>query len=148
VTLSPSGLEFDGQRTGTTSAAQTVTLTNSGNAPLTISSFSASGDFAQTNTCGDSVAAGVSCTISVTFTPTVPGNRSGTLAITDDAPGNPHTVALSGLGLSPVAALSVSNLDFPSLHVGTTSAAQGVTLSNPGNTPLAITSITASGAFA
>jgi len=98
VTLSPSGLEFDGQRTGTTSTAQTVTLTNSGNAPLTISSISASGDFAQTNTRGDSVAVGANCIINVTFTPSAGGTRNGALTISDDAPDSPQVVTLAGVG--------------------------------------------------
>ena len=98
VTLSPSGLEFDGQRTGTTSAAQTVTLTNSGNAPLTISSISASGDFAQTNTCGNSVAVGANCIINVTFTPSAGGTRNGALTISDDAPDSPQVATLAGVG--------------------------------------------------
>ena len=98
MTLSPSGLEFDGQRTGTTSTAQTVTLTNSGNAPLTISSISASGDFAQTNTRGDSVAVGANCIINVTFTPSAGGTRNGALTISDDAPDSPQVVTLAGVG--------------------------------------------------
>jgi sugar lactone lactonase YvrE len=146
--LSSASLDLGNQRVGTTSTPQTVTLSNTGNAALLFTSITASGDFARTNTCGDSVAAGASCTISVTFTPTVLGDRSGTLTVADDAPGSPHTVALNGVGLSPVAALSTSNLDFGSLRVGTTSPAQAVTLSNTGNAPLLIAGITASGDFA
>jgi hypothetical protein len=96
--LSTSSLAFASQLVSTTSSAQTVTLTNSGNGALSISSIAMSGDFAQTNTCGASVAAGSNCMISVTFKPTVVGTRSGTLAITDNAPGSPHTVNLTGAG--------------------------------------------------
>ncbi len=98
VNLSPISLTFAGQTVGTTSTAQTVTLTNTGDAALTIASIATSGDFAQTNTCGSSVAAGTNCTISVTFTPTASGTRSGTLTVTDNAAGSPQTVALSGTG--------------------------------------------------
>lgn len=100
ITLSPSTLTFNSQTVGSTSAAQAVTVTNSGTAALTISSIAASGDFAQTNTCGSSVAAGANCAIAVTFKPTAAGSRSGTLTITDNASGSPQTVALSGTGAS------------------------------------------------
>jgi len=106
VFLSRTGLSFSNQGIGITSAPQTVTLTNTGNAPLTISSVAVSGDFAETNTCGASVAAGANCEISVTFTPTATGTRTGTLTITDDAAGSPHVVPLLGGG---VAAFSLSS---------------------------------------
>ena len=98
VTLSPSSLTFAAQDVGTTSAAQTITLTNSGQAALTITSVTASGDFAQTNNCGTSVAVGASCAVSVTLTPTAGGARTGTLTISDNAVGSPQTVALTGGG--------------------------------------------------
>ncbi|HVH71468.1 MAG TPA: choice-of-anchor D domain-containing protein, partial [Candidatus Dormibacteraeota bacterium] len=99
VALSTTSLSFGGQFLTTTSAAaKNVTLTNTGNALLTISSIAASGDFAETNTCSATLAAGASCTISVKFQPTATGPRTGTLTITDNAPGNPHTAALIGAG--------------------------------------------------
>jgi hypothetical protein len=101
VFLSRAGLSFSNQGIGTTSAPQTLTLTNIGNAPLTISGVAVSGDFAETNTCGASVAAGANCEISVTFTPTATGTRTGTLTITDDAAGSPHVVQLAGGGTAP-----------------------------------------------
>src|SRR6266700_1364920 len=69
VSLSPTNVNFGGPQPLNTTAARSVRLTNTGNGPLNISSISASGDFAQTNTCGTSVAAGAQCTVSVTFTP-------------------------------------------------------------------------------
>ena len=101
VGLSPTTLTFGGQLLTTTSAAQTVTLTNTGGGPLTINSIAASGDFAQTNTCPPStstLAAGANCTINVTFAPTATGTRNGTLSITDNAAGSPQTVPLTGTG--------------------------------------------------
>ena len=113
VSLSPSSVAFGNQSVGTTSAAQTVTLTNTGNATLTITSVTVTGtnatDFAQTNTCGSSVAAGGNCTISVTFTPSASGSRAASLTITDNASGSPQSVSLSGTGVnssSPYVALS------------------------------------------
>jgi hypothetical protein len=106
VFLSRTGLSFSNQGIGITSAPQTVTLTNIGNAPLTISSVAVTGDFAETNTCGASVAAGANCEISVTFTPTATGTRTGALTISDNATGSPHVVQLLGGG---VAAFSLSS---------------------------------------
>jgi len=96
--LSPSGLAFDPEVVSATSAAQQVTLTNGGGSALTISSVMTSGDFTQTNTCGTSISAAASCTISITFAPTQGGSRTGTLTVSDSALGSPHTVALSGTG--------------------------------------------------
>jgi Abnormal spindle-like microcephaly-assoc'd, ASPM-SPD-2-Hydin/Beta-propeller repeat len=102
VGLAPTSLAFGGQLLTTTSASQTVTLTNNGNAPLTINSISTSlSDFAETNTCPASpatLAAGANCTISVTFAPTAVGARTAKLTITDDASGSPHTLPLTGTG--------------------------------------------------
>lgn len=148
VTLSAFSLRFANQPVGTTSAPQNLALGNSGNVPLTIGSIAASGEFAQTNDCTSPLAAGSYCTISVTFTPTAPGDHNGTLTIPDNAAGSPHTVALSGVGLGPLAILSASSLSFADQQRGTTSAAQTVTLTNNGNTPLNISSIEASADFA
>jgi hypothetical protein len=92
---------FGGQMLTTTSAAIPVKLTNTGTGPLTISSIAASGDFAQTNTCPVSpatLAAAGTCTINMTFAPTVVGARAGTLTVTDNAGGSPHTIPLTGTG--------------------------------------------------
>jgi hypothetical protein len=98
VALSPASLTFGTQFVQTTSAPQTITLTNSGKAALAITNLTASGDFAQTNTCGTSVAAGGSCSINVSFTPTLAGQRSGTVTIVDNAANSPQTVSLTGTG--------------------------------------------------
>jgi len=98
VALSPASLTFGTQFVQTTSAPQTITLTNGGTAALAITNLTASGDFAQTNTCGTSVAAGGNCSISVSFTPTSAGQRSGTVTIADNAANSPQTVSLTGTG--------------------------------------------------
>ncbi len=98
VTLSPANLSFPGTPVGQSSPTQAVTLTNSGQAPLTISRIDISGDFSETNNCAGTVNAGQSCTISVTFTPTVIGTRTGNVTITDDASGSPQTIGLAGTG--------------------------------------------------
>ena len=108
VGLAPTSLDFGGQMLTTTSAAKTVTLTNTGLGPLTITSIAASGDFAETSTgataCPISpatlpaTAGSNTCIINVTFAPTVVGARTGTLTITDNANGSPHSVPLKGSG--------------------------------------------------
>jgi hypothetical protein len=104
ASLSSTSFTFANQTVGTSSPAQTLTLSNTGNAALSITSIAVtgtnSGDFAQTNNCGSSLAAGASCAINVTFTPTGLLVRSSTLTITDDATnGSPQTVSLSGTGI-------------------------------------------------
>jgi hypothetical protein len=105
VGFAPTSLAFGNQVLNTTSTAKPVTLTNTGNAALTINSIAASGDFAATSTGASAcpigpatLAAGANCTINVTFTPTVLGARAGTLTVTDNAAGSPHTVGLTGTG--------------------------------------------------
>ena len=100
VVLSTTSLTFAGQTVGTTSAPKTVTLNNSGDDWLNIISIVASGDFAQTNKCGKTLAPGANCTLSVTFKPTAAGSRSGTLTITDNASPATQTVSLLGTGVS------------------------------------------------
>ena len=100
--LSPAaGLDFGDSPVGQTTAAQEVTLSNSGNAPLEITSQDLGGanpgDFAQVDTtCGATLAAGAECTTSITFTPTEAGARSATFQVTDNATGSPQSVSLSG----------------------------------------------------
>jgi hypothetical protein len=96
--LAPTSLTFQGQPIGTTSTAQTLTLTNSGNAALTMSGVQVTGDYAQANNCPGSLTAGTGCTITVTFSPTVTGARNGTLSVTDNAPGSLQSVILLGAG--------------------------------------------------
>lgn len=146
VTLSASRLNFASQTLGTTSTPQTVTLTNGPSAPLSISSLAASRDYAQTNTCGSGVTAGASCTITVTFTPTAGGIRTGAVTITDSDAASPNVVGL--LGSSPAVTISPSSVNFGGQPLRVASAVQTVTLTNNLNSPLAISSITPSGDFA
>jgi probable HAF family extracellular repeat protein len=153
VTLSPTTLSFPAQVLGTASQAKTVTLKNTGNASLTITGIAITGSnpgsFAQTHTCGGSLAVGASCTISVKFKPTMVGPRSAALSISDNAAGSPQKVPLSGTGVvsGPNATLSPASLTFADQLVGTTSAGKSLKLSNYGTATLNITSITASSDF-
>ncbi len=150
VILSPNSLNFGNQSLGTTSPPQNVTLTNTGNfsTTLKISSIWITGanstEFAQSNNCGASLPPGGSCTVMVTFTPTAFGNASASLNITDNIPGSPQTVALTGFGQGPGVSLSPPAVSFPSQYVGTSGLPQTVTLLNICNTALAITNVVAS----
>ena len=108
ASLSPTSLKWAGIAVGTTANPKSITLTNSGNATLDISTISISGDFAlkafkATKTVtpcvnGATVAAGAHCVMRVTFTPTKTGARTGSVTITDNAPDSPQKVAVSGTG--------------------------------------------------
>lgn len=157
VTLSVDSLAFGNQAVGATSSAQNVTVRNTGTASLIIADVSITGtnaaDFSLNSaatTCRSaaSVATSGNCVVSVFFKPSDLGARSASLAMTDNASGSPHRVSLSGSGLTPLPAvtLSATTLIFGVQAVGTKSAAQTVTLKNSGTAALRIAGIAISGA--
>jgi YVTN family beta-propeller protein len=132
--LSPSTVPFGKQAVGTVSAAQPVTLTNIGTAPLNITSIGFSGpnanDFSQTNGCDSSLAAGTNCTINVTFTPSAAISESATLVLTDnsgDVAGNQQTVSLTGTGVSATATTTVNSSANPSVFAQSVTFTAAVT---------------------
>jgi ASPM-SPD-2-Hydin domain-containing protein/centrosomal CEP192-like protein/NHL repeat-containing protein len=154
ASLTPVTLAFGNQATGTTTDTPLVaTLSNPGTATLNISSISIAGAnpaaFAQSSTsCGSTLGAGSSCTISVTFTPASATSFSAALNVADNAAGSPQSISLTGTGVAataPQAVLSPTSLAFGNQNVNTSSAAQTVKLSNTGTATLAITSITLGG---
>ena len=147
VTANPGALDFGSVATGATSAAQTVTVSNPTGAAAAVSSIAATGDFSQTNTCGTSIAANGSCTVSVKFAPTATGSRSGSLTV--NAGGITNTVSLSGTGTAPGPVLNASpgGLSFPATVVGSTAAAQAVTVTNSGTTTATVSAVAATGDF-
>ena len=114
VSLSQNTADFGPQAVGAMTAPIGVVLSNFGSAPLTIGSIGISGtnaaDFGQTNNCGAGLQAGGSCTISVAFAPSTTGSRTATLTIQDNAPGAPHSVALSGTGVNVLVTPAVATL--------------------------------------
>ena len=146
--LAPATLTFPSLQINQTSPVQTATLTNNGNATLIINSIQVTGDYAQTNNCPASLGIGSSCTFQLTFTPTAGGARNGTLSITDNAPGSPHTVALTGSGYVTTATVTPASLTFGNQAVGTTSAAQSIVVANTGANPIAVSAVTPTGDFA
>jgi hypothetical protein len=142
VTLSSTSLTFATQLLFTTSGSQPITLSNYGNATLDITGITSSGDFSESSTCGSTLAPAASCSIFVTFTPTQPGSRTGVLSITDNAPGSPQTVGLTGTGTE--VALVPTSLNFPPVAIGQ-SASLSTILTNVGSMTLTITGITIGG---
>jgi hypothetical protein len=151
VMLSPTTLTFGSQMVGTSSAAQVVTVTNTGTTTLLLKGIGISGnnhaDYSQTNTCGSTLAANASCTISVVFTPTKTGSRAATVSVADNAAGSPQSVALSGTGTAPTVTLSPANLSFSGVLVGKSSATKSVTVTNSGNASLTVSDIDATGDY-
>ena len=150
ISFTPPSISFPNQQVGTTSGPQTLTLANTGTAPLTISSIAPTGtnagDFQLiNNNCITTVAPNVTCTLQVTFTPTGVGPRSASLTFTDNAPNSPQSVPLSGTGIQPNISFTPPSISFPNQQVGTTSGPQTVTLTNTGTAPLTITSIAPTG---
>ena len=107
-TVTPGNLSFGFEATGSTSAAQTVTVANPGTSTLGITSISTSGAFTETNNCGSSLAAGASCTASVKFAPTAGGAQTGELAIANSATATPIGATLSGTGVTSTTNLALS----------------------------------------
>jgi hypothetical protein len=148
VTLS-SPTNFPNQIVNTTSAAQTITVTNGGPNTLAISAIGITGanpgDFAQTNNCPVSpatLAVSAFCTVSVTFTPSAAGMRSAAISITDNGGGSPQSAGVSGTGLPIPSNVTLSSpISFPNQTVNTASTAHTITVTNSGPNTLAISAI-------
>lgn len=151
--VSPSSLSFGSINVGATSAAKTVTVSNTGTAaalPITAIAISGTnaGQFAQTNNCGSSVPLGSTCTITVTFKPTSTGAKTANVTVTAGSGAGTKTVSLSGTGVTgvkPAFSVSPTTLAFGNVARNVTSAAKTVKISNTGTVVLPITSIILSG---
>jgi len=149
ITLSATSLSFSAQQVATQSVAQTITITSSGNAPVTFGLPLVTGDFAETDTCaGQTLAVNATCTVSVVFAPTATGARSGLLTVYANVSGGQATGALTGVGtaaaditLNPVA------LGFGATVVNQSAAAQIITLNNTGGTTATLQSPVITGDF-
>jgi len=117
ISFSAPSINFGAQEVGTTSAGSSVSLANAGNAPLVISGIAASSDFAETNTCPATLSIGEVCTVTVTFTPTASGTRTGNLTISDNSTARTQTIALAG---------AATALPTPDFTIGATPAANTV----------------------
>jgi hypothetical protein len=134
VLVSPGSITSFSAPVGTTSAYQTITITNNLSSVLQISNLPISGDFQQTSTtCGSAfpylLAAGASCNLTVIFDPAIGGVRTGQLQVYDNAVTSPQVVNLSGSGTNPLT-ISPTSLSFSAQMVGTTGAADVIALTN------------------
>ncbi len=144
VTLSATSHTFGSVAVSATSGTSSVRLTNGGTAALAIQSIVASANFAETNTCGTSVAAGKNCIISITFVPTALGSLSGSVTVTDTV--ETQTISLAGTGTAPITVSPTSHA-FGSVALGQTSAAETLTVTNKGTATASITVDPSSTAF-
>lgn len=131
------------------SDTQLVTLTNTGNAPLLISSITSTGDFKHTSNCGASIRAAGSCTISIVFKPTQTGTRTGETRIVSNAVSSPDLIKLSGVGKAraPGITTNISRYDFGNVKVGESSPARELIITSSGTSPLEIRTISVSGDY-
>jgi hypothetical protein len=136
--VSPASLSFGAQATGTTSTAKTVTVSNTGTAGLDVSGVTITGanqlDFPVASTCG-TVAPGATCTISVSFRPTITGAETATLNIAHNAAGSPSAVALGGTGAVNAVLSVATTLDFSAQRINT-STTKALMVSNTGTATL------------
>jgi len=142
----PTQIQFAGDQpvNSTTSVGGTVELRNVGSEAITLTRpfvFS-SKDFSETDNCSASIPGGGICTVNVSFTPASAGQRSATLSFGSSAQNSPAVVSLSGIGVnSSDLLLSTASLTFADQVVLTKSTVEAVTLTNSGDEPLPITSI-------
>jgi hypothetical protein len=138
ITLTPASLAFGSQVLGTATTAQNITVDNTGPIGITVSSVAASGSYAETDNCaGTTIAAGQTCTISVTFDPTVTGSITGAITVNDNAGVPQQVVSLSGTGLLPLT--FSANLTYAATNVGSSAPAQNLTLTNNQKTAVTYT---------
>ncbi len=152
VTVSPLVLQFPDTPLNQVSADRTVTVLNSGNGPLQLGAITASGDFAESDTCaGTTLAAGRSCAVAVRFFPVASGLRTGTLVIASNAKSDntsTASVALSGKGSGKFnVVLTPTTLDFGTAFVGAATGVKNITVSNTGASTGNLGTLTVSGDY-
>lgn len=149
ITLSANSLTFISQQVGTQTGAQTITVTSSGNSPVTFGTPAVTGDFTETDTCaGQTIAVNATCIVSVVFAPTATGTRTGLLTLYAGVAGGQATVSLTGVG-TPEGdiVLTPLTLTFPSTVVNQTSAVQNITVANTGSSIAMLQTPVVSGDF-
>jgi 6-phosphogluconolactonase (cycloisomerase 2 family) len=149
ASLFPASKDFGSITVGQSSGSQLITLTNTGDQGLSLNSIHVNGlnssDFVATPNCSfpTVLSPNATCTVSVVFSPTAPGTRQASLAATDDAPGSPQSIPLSGTGASPLPSVTLTPgmLTFSSTLQGSTTPAQTVTVNSVGSSALHIFSV-------
>jgi len=148
ISLNPATLTFGTQAVSTASDPQTVTVTNTGAAPLSISRIDATGDFNEADDCTAApIASSHTCSIGVRFLPSATGGRTGLLTVYGNVPGGQATASLSGTA-SPAAAVVLDPVAvaFPSAAINATSAARNITISNTSAATVTLQTPTVTGA--
>ncbi len=147
-------ISFGDQIIGTSSTARNLAITNFGTAPLSVSSVQIAGanagDFTLAGTCANAVAPGASCTVTITFKPTVIGVKAAQVNVVSNAQNaaSVNKVVLSGNGVPvpvPVIRVTATALGFGNVIYGGNPAVQSVTVFNAGTGPLVIQQITMTG---
>ena len=149
LSLSPGSLAFGSLVLNTTSSPMTITATNSGGVAVGLGSASVAGNGYKilSDSCGSTLAAGTSCSVQVTFSPTTAGNSTGTFSLPGAYNGPTQTVALNGSGVTPGAlTFSPGQVAFGPVVVNA-SASQTLTMQNTGGAPVTLGAITASNNF-
>jgi hypothetical protein len=149
ISLNPTSLTFSTQAVATVSTAQTITVTNTGGAPLSVSQVATTGDFSETDTCTTGpIAPNTTCIIQVSFLPTATGSRSGVLTVYGNVSGGQATALLSGNASAAEAiVLTPALLTFPSTVINATSSAQNITISNTSNSAITLQAPSITGDF-
>ncbi len=152
ATVSPSSVSWASVPLGNVGAPKSVTLTNGDAVSISISGVAISGanaaDFRiSSKTCGSSLAAHASCSVTILFEPLATGTRTATLTITDSASNSPQKIALSGLGTAAtsIVAASPSNLAFGNIYAGSSGRSMSVALNNGTSTSVAISNMAIAG---
>jgi hypothetical protein len=149
MSLNPSTVAFASEPVGTASTSATVTVTNTGSAPLLISSLLTTGDFNEADTCArQTIVQNATCSVQVTFLPGATGTRTGVLTVYGNVAGGQATAALTGVGLPPASiVLTPAALTFTPTSVGATSNPQFITVSNTGGALAALQTPVVAGDF-
>jgi 6-phosphogluconolactonase (cycloisomerase 2 family) len=151
--LFPASENFGGVNVGQSSSSQLATLTDTGEQSLSVNSITVTGsnaaDFTATPTCAvpTVLSPNSTCTISIVFSPTAAGLRQASVTVSDNAPGNPQAIPLTGTGVAPLpaVALTPASMTFASTAQGATSLAQTITVTSAGVVTLHISSVVLSG---
>jgi len=152
VAFSPGSMFFGIQAVGTGSPLNPVPvqLSNTGTAALTITSILMIGpdnsDFGLSQSCPGTLAAGASCTLNISFTPVAGGPRKAGISVTDNAPGSPHALIVTGVGSA--ISLSAATLGFNPQDVGTASPVQMLAITNQAGAPVNVWQIAVLGTSA
>jgi 6-phosphogluconolactonase (cycloisomerase 2 family) len=146
--------DFGSATVGQAGLTRVANLVNTGDQALSVNSIQISGanaaDFAATPTCQPPTVLqpNESCAISVAFTPSAAGSRQASLSATDNAPGSPQAIPLTGTGVAAVPGVTImpASVTFSSLAQGSSSTPQDITVTNSGQTTLNVASVTLTGA--